>query len=95
MIISEAEIDAQKDYKFDEEIFVLVQNRLSRLNRLIELNAPQLIICNEYQWFKIEVDRAHKIIRGLDAPYTQEQIEELKELHLIDSIFDEEEDNDN
>jgi hypothetical protein len=71
--------------RFQPETFELPQLRLKRLMRLMELNAPHEIIEIEYKWFQVEVARADKIMRGENAPYTEEQIAELKLLREIEN----------
>ena len=74
--------------KFQPETFELSKKRLNRLMRLMESNAPHEIIKIEYNWFRVEVDRADKITRGEDASYTEEQISELEFLREIESAWD-------
>ena len=78
--------------KLKPEFFERVTNRLTRLNRMMELQAPNSIIEMEYKWFMIEVERCAGAINGIDIPYTEEQLEYLREQLLFENIYEDDED---
>lgn len=77
--------------EFNEDTFAAVRSRLNRLMRLIELNAPEFIIAKEYEWFKLETERADAWLNGIEIPYTQEQEDELDEHYRMFGDFYEDE----
>lgn len=80
--------------KLEPEFFERVTNRLMRLNRLFELQAPNTILEMEYKWFMIEVERCTGAVNEIDIPYTEEQLECLREQLLFENIYEDDEDDD-
>ena len=78
------------DFEQSTEHLELIEARLRRLMRSVELKAPQIILENEYEWFKVEVQRLHNALLHKDISYTEEQIKELN--WLIEMESDAEED---
>lgn len=67
-----------------------VRIRFIRSRRLIDLGAPPIIIENEMNWLKTEVNHLNQLHLGLQPQYTEEELEDLRQLAETERMFDEE-----
>jgi len=66
----------------------VVENRYRRLNRLVELNAPEVIINNEHKWLKRMAEFLFLIARNEHPRLTEEEQIEHDEVLELQDLYD-------
>jgi hypothetical protein len=66
----------------------VVENRYRRLNRLVELNAPEAIINNEHHWLKRMAEFLFLIARNEHPKLTEEEQDELNQVLKLQSLYE-------
>jgi len=66
----------------------VVENRYRRLNRLVELNAPEVIINNEHKWLKRMAEFLFLIARNEHPRLTKEEQIEHDEVLELQDLYD-------
>jgi len=78
-----------QDFIQSSDHLELIQLRLNRLTRLVELKAPEVILNHEYSWFNLEVERLHRALQHRDVSYTEEQLVEIRQHMELERMSDE------
>ncbi|MHC0037533.1 ADP-ribosylglycohydrolase family protein [Pseudoneobacillus sp. C159] len=82
--------DEVTDFDKKNQKWQNVKVRFRRLERLVDLGAPTVIVANELRWLRIEVEHLVQIHDGLEPTYTAEEQEELDSLAETEEIMEEE-----
>ncbi|WP_211263241.1 ADP-ribosylglycohydrolase family protein [Lysinibacillus contaminans] len=82
----------EENPEYDKELNTWCQLEQSyrRSRRLLDLGAPTLLILHELDWLLIMIDHMNKRFQGIEHYFTDEQLQELESLALVDWIFERE-----
>jgi ADP-ribosyl-[dinitrogen reductase] hydrolase len=70
--------DGDHDYRFKLQTWNMSVNRYRRTQRLVDIDAPKIIILNELRWLRTMIEHMEKRYREIKLQFTEVELEELE-----------------